>query len=316
MGKARKFRPALDKFILATTAPNDAALQEAARLLTDEHEAAGSFEVHVMGWDTLKQLVANDRDVVRNHYRDIAPFDLVEALRSETRPELAAIHETLRTLVAQAARPSTLVQPQGPPPPAGTLLARLREVTDLCNDGEPRAAIRMLDRIRADAWDRSGPEDRGRILVGLAFCRLAGCDERGALDAFREAYAIAPGHPGVSAAMVLATLISGDREGAYDLAAGALSDDPSCELPRPCSCRRPRRSCRSPTSWRSSPTGSSPSPLRPARWPRPLPTGTCAPKRSAGRRRPIRWHRTTGGPPRSLVPSCWRPSPTTTWRSA
>ncbi len=230
VAKAKKFRPELRKFILATTAGNDAKVQEAARRLTGEHKASGLFEVHVVGWDTLKQLVANDRDVVRNHYADIAPLDLVEALRSETRPELAAIHEMLRTLTDRSGNVEASVQPKGPPPPDGTLLARLRDVTDLCNDGEPRAALRMLDKVRTDAWDGSGPEDRGRILVGLAFCRLAACEEEGALASFREAYATAPGHPGVRAAMALASLISGDRAGAYNLAAGALSADPSCEL--------------------------------------------------------------------------------------
>ena len=37
--KARKFRPTLSEFILATTAPDDAKIQEVARTITQENES-------------------------------------------------------------------------------------------------------------------------------------------------------------------------------------------------------------------------------------------------------------------------------------
>ena len=230
VGKARDFKPELKKFILATTAPNDVAIQEAARLLTEEHRAVGLFEVHVVGWDTLKQLVAADREVVRVHYQDFAPFDFVDALRSETGPKMAAMADMLRILSVQVGGIATAVQPAGPAPPPGSLQARLKDAADLCNEGESRAALLIVERIRKDAWDTAGAEDRSRILIGAAYCRLAMCEEDQALTGFEEAFATAPGHPGTLATIAFARLLSGNRVAAHGLALEALAADPACEL--------------------------------------------------------------------------------------
>lgn len=53
VAKARKFVPKLSVFILATTGPADAALQKAARELTDLHRETGRFSVHVWAWPRI-----------------------------------------------------------------------------------------------------------------------------------------------------------------------------------------------------------------------------------------------------------------------
>src|SRR5689334_1495773 len=58
--KAKDFKPTLSEFILATTAPDDKAIQEIARRITEENKAAGrSLSVMVLGWDSLQ------REIVR-----------------------------------------------------------------------------------------------------------------------------------------------------------------------------------------------------------------------------------------------------------
>lgn len=47
--KAQQFKPALRDFILATTGPKDAVVEQTARELTDRHCATGSFSVTVLG---------------------------------------------------------------------------------------------------------------------------------------------------------------------------------------------------------------------------------------------------------------------------
>lgn len=66
--KAKKFVPALKSFVLATTAPNDATIQEEARRLTEANEAQGLFSVEVWGWDEIESRMAECPDVVMNHY--------------------------------------------------------------------------------------------------------------------------------------------------------------------------------------------------------------------------------------------------------
>lgn len=179
MGKAKKFRPPLRKFLFATTAPNDAALQQEARLLTEDHREAGLFEVHALGWDTLKQYVAADIAVVRTQYPDLAPVDMAvdvaAAVRSELGPDLSAITEALQFVKPQIGTAAAAVQPVPVSPPPGSLLARLKDVAELCNEGEPNAAMLTIQRFRREEWDTAGPEDRSRIPGGpgiLSPCRL------------------------------------------------------------------------------------------------------------------------------------------------
>jgi hypothetical protein len=75
--KATTFRPRLDVFVLATTAPNDVAVQQAARDITAAHRKKGLFEVRVTGWNTLQQKISDHDDLVQKYYRDLAPVDVV-----------------------------------------------------------------------------------------------------------------------------------------------------------------------------------------------------------------------------------------------
>src|SRR5215469_9474078 len=63
--KAKSFVPKLDVFVLATTAPNDQAIQQLARELSDAHKNAGLFEVRVEGWTTLSQRITDYDELVR-----------------------------------------------------------------------------------------------------------------------------------------------------------------------------------------------------------------------------------------------------------
>jgi hypothetical protein len=56
--KAKGFKPPLARWILATTAPKDARIEEVARQITVEHQSNGLFEVRILGWEDL--LIADD----------------------------------------------------------------------------------------------------------------------------------------------------------------------------------------------------------------------------------------------------------------
>jgi hypothetical protein len=52
--KAKSFRPLLSEFIVATTGPKDAQIEQVARKITDDHRKEGLFTVHVQGWQDIK----------------------------------------------------------------------------------------------------------------------------------------------------------------------------------------------------------------------------------------------------------------------
>lgn len=66
--KARRFQPALRNFILATTGPKDAVVEQAARELTENHRTQGKFSVAVMGWDDILLLLDDHPDVIEKYY--------------------------------------------------------------------------------------------------------------------------------------------------------------------------------------------------------------------------------------------------------
>jgi hypothetical protein len=84
IAKAEKFSPNLDKWILATTAPSDAKLQEAAREISVERRRKGLFSVDVLGWEEIQALMAGAPDVIAEFYPEHADHlsQVVEVLRS------------------------------------------------------------------------------------------------------------------------------------------------------------------------------------------------------------------------------------------
>jgi hypothetical protein len=64
--KAERFTPTLTRWIFATTAPSDAKLQQVCRRIADERRSAGKFDVDLLSWDDLQQLIAADSSVLRD----------------------------------------------------------------------------------------------------------------------------------------------------------------------------------------------------------------------------------------------------------
>ncbi len=73
--KAERFTPSLTRWIFATIAPSDAKLQKECRRIADERRSAGNFDVDLLSWDDLQQLIAADSSVLRDFYPEHA-FDL------------------------------------------------------------------------------------------------------------------------------------------------------------------------------------------------------------------------------------------------
>ena len=81
VAKALMFKPALSSWTLATSGPKSAAVEAEARRITEEHGPQGLFEVHVMGWEDLRHLIADYPEVIEKHYPDVAPSHRLMAQR-------------------------------------------------------------------------------------------------------------------------------------------------------------------------------------------------------------------------------------------
>ncbi len=230
--KAKAFRPALRVFIVATTAPNDVKLQQVARDITALHRSHGLFDVHVHGWDTLKQLITDFPELVQKHFPDLAPVDILarmDALRAEVGSDLREVVRTELVVVRSTSPLPVETATPASDPVEDPLHARIRDAVNLTIDGAARAAIGSLQRLRDAEWTTATPRNRYRILAGLASADLVLGETASAIAGFRAAYAQAPDYPTARAILATAQLLDGEQAGAFASATQALLEDPSCE---------------------------------------------------------------------------------------
>lgn len=65
---AEKFKPELKGFFIATTAPSDAKIQSAVRLISEKRVAAGKFPVGIFFWNDIVQDLANNEATFSKHF--------------------------------------------------------------------------------------------------------------------------------------------------------------------------------------------------------------------------------------------------------
>ncbi|MGS6259767.1 hypothetical protein ACVGWW_00395, partial [Enterobacter hormaechei] len=61
--KAENFKPELGHWTFASTEPNDARLQEHARLVSEQRVKVGKIPVVAIGWDTIQSLLSTHQEV-------------------------------------------------------------------------------------------------------------------------------------------------------------------------------------------------------------------------------------------------------------
>lgn len=66
--QARTFKPQLSRFLIATTASRDAAVQEAAREMTTAQTERGAFSVNVAAWDDILLHLTSYPDLLAKYY--------------------------------------------------------------------------------------------------------------------------------------------------------------------------------------------------------------------------------------------------------
>jgi tetratricopeptide (TPR) repeat protein len=233
--KAKKFKPPLDRFILVTTAPNDAIIQATSREITETHRNAGLFDVEVKGWDNLKQLITDFPEIVKKYFSDLAPVDLVisiesghEVVRAEgrqTRQLLDPIGEKQDRLLEGLAR----LEAREMTDSVDILQIKIKQVSSLVEDGDAKAALRGLQRLKAENWDAASSRNWYCLLAAIASATLTLDRLAEGIAILKEAYAQDPEHPGAKALLATAQVLDGNHGQALTLARDVLSIDPSSE---------------------------------------------------------------------------------------
>lgn len=239
--KALTFKPRLREYFIITTAPDDVAMQELARVVTAELRDAGApIFVYVWGWNTLEERIIEDAAARKAFDPTFDPFSeqiLVEAQRigavqSDTRVEIGAgfsrleasislVRKQLQTLPGDATKTVTLLEAH--------LDSEIDRYRDLADGGKPRTAKALFESL----LERVKPTASGRILfrvkANIGSCLLAlGEDERAA-SILSDAYDHAPEEPKAIANKAFSLLLQGKWQELLSFGAGALRADPTNE---------------------------------------------------------------------------------------
>lgn len=68
VSKAKKYKPSLKFFIIATSGPKDQKVEARAREITEEHKVDGLFSVVVFGWADIVDRMERHKDLIERHY--------------------------------------------------------------------------------------------------------------------------------------------------------------------------------------------------------------------------------------------------------
>ncbi len=223
--KAKAFRPKLDVFVLATTAPNDVTLQQAARDITNTHREQSLFEVRVVGWTTLAQRITDYRELIQKYYPDLAPFDVAKRIGDAI--DVVRVEGVVTRTVIENGNATLLAAIEKKFDPDDPLQVRISDIAKLVEDGNPAAGMKLLEKLWRDESQKASPRNRYRIRANIGVARLVMGEIDAAIVDMRAAYAEDPTWPGARAILATAEVHSGNRERALELAKVVLNEDPT-----------------------------------------------------------------------------------------
>ena len=237
--KALSFKPPLAHWVLATTAPKDAAIEKTAREISDDHRAHGLFTVQVMGWEDLVSLM--DDQVVAKHYPTLAPstqaikisLEGIADGQNETNQLLKQSQQVLGQLLGLVSGGACQL-PVGDPgagvpidPADITLQAKIDSARDLLRSGHPRTALGMFKGLAVANWENASTRAKFRLLTnqGAAEYNLGNLSE--AAELFLKAEPFGNGDPLSHSNVVLALILRDELQEARRRADAILKENPS-----------------------------------------------------------------------------------------
>jgi len=232
--KAKRFKPPLSKFILATTAQNDAKIQEVARKITVEHEKKGLFSVEVLGWSEIQQRLSGFLEVIDAFYPDMGPTSqstlkttqiIEEKIDSEREAAERRHHEVLDVMTS--AVNSVPVPDQRSPEIADSAFNNeVDRYKELLAEHKPQAALNCLEKLKERRWGELSNWLKFRVLTNIGAAQLMLGRNKVAARNFQEAFKYAPEEKIAMCNHAMSYLILGDYEKARKATETAAAEHP------------------------------------------------------------------------------------------
>src|SRR3989304_6903736 len=228
--KAKSFEPELSQFIIATTGPKDAKIEELARIITEEHIKSDLFSVHIWGWDDIKIRLAEFPELIDKHFG----FN-TRGPKKEDIDEVKAITQEIlkNTGEIKSKEPTTVIKDNvfilnNADTFALTIeyQAELDHSRDLVNNYKPKEALEYLERLKNRIWSYAAPIVKYRLLTNIGSAKLAMNQEEEAAKLFLEALQYNPEDEKSLCNAALGYLLLGQLEEAISFANKVLEKNP------------------------------------------------------------------------------------------
>lgn len=202
--KAKKFKPGLFSWILATTGARDVAVQQKARELTDEHAERGLFSVTVWCWEDIVERLVNYPSLITKHLPQIGNLDpaytqKISDIDLTTRKmdfalteQTSAIESISKSIVEVEKKVEGIQNVAIQDILTVEYNSEIDDIRVLVNEHQYGEAIKAFERLKKRIWSSASYKVKYRILtnIGNAYYGWGKLDEAGPL--FIEAYQYNP----------------------------------------------------------------------------------------------------------------------------
>ena len=212
-----QFKPNIGTFILATTAANDAELQEYARVLTEEFKQ-DELDVQFYGWHQLRSLLG-EIPALREQYLGTEGLTAIETKMDD---QHAILNEKLSQILS--------IIPQSQDKTASQIRRSLDRTKGKMERGSVREALEDLLSIKEDEWEDASKENRFVLLtqIGSAYWQLN--DRDMAVPFFVDAALILPDNEKGLANVAASLAVTGNPQGARSASLKLLGLYPESEM--------------------------------------------------------------------------------------
>lgn len=230
VNKAKNFKPALSEYIVATTGPRDAQVQEEARKITEENRKNGLFDVVVYSWKDIESLLKKHQNVYRLHYPEYSrDLDTSESLTQQVKKSFETSSEEISGLKFEIKSEFKHLSEQIS---IGGDVTQEHHVEidyarDLIDQHKPASALSYLEPIKDRIWNQTNPSVKFRLLTNIAAAKLEMGDEKEAAKLFIEAFQYNPDEEKALCNIALAYILLNKPKKAEEYVKKVLSKNPA-----------------------------------------------------------------------------------------
>lgn len=179
--KAKLFEPRITQFIIATSGPKDAPIEELARKITQDHIKKNLFTVNVFGWSDIVDRIADYPDLIEKHYPGFGSNIVA------VREGIDEIKQQLQTILPRDIGPGIstgefrnridATQQFNNSVDLATALIpeyhnELDHSRDLLEAYKPKEALAYLEKLKQRIWAIAPPLVKYRILTNLGSAKI------------------------------------------------------------------------------------------------------------------------------------------------